>query len=83
MQQENVRKILNVLTKSIKELIGGSADLAGSNNTKLEITKLLNPVILMVTTFIMELENMLCGGNEWNCNAWKSNTVWWNIFNFQ
>ena len=36
------------------QLIGGSADLSGSNNTKLKILKLLILKILMVIIFIME-----------------------------
>ena len=36
-------KIFRNYFKKIPNLIGGSADLAGSNNTKLKIIKLLNP----------------------------------------
>ena len=35
--------ILNLLTEKIPELIGGSADLAGSNNTKTKIQKIIKP----------------------------------------
>ena len=35
--------ILNVVTKKIPELIGGSADLAGSNNTKTKYHKIIKP----------------------------------------
>ena len=45
-------KFLEILSK-ISNLIGGSADLAGSNNTKLKITTLLNPEIFQVIIFIM------------------------------
>ena len=41
--RKSSEKILNVLTKSIKELIGGSADLAGSNNTKTRNHKIIKP----------------------------------------
>ncbi len=35
--------ILTLLTTEISELIGGSADLAGSNNTKTESQKIIKP----------------------------------------
>ncbi len=41
--RKSSEKILNVLTKSIKELIGGSADLAGSNNTKTKSHRIIKP----------------------------------------
>ena len=44
----------------IPQLIGGSADLSGSNNTKTKNSKLLIQKILMGIIFIMELESMVC-----------------------
>ena len=41
--RKSSEKILNVLTKKIPELIGGSADLAGSNNTKTSSHKIIKP----------------------------------------
>ena len=41
--RKSSEKILNVLTKKIPELIGGSADLAGSNNTKTKYHKIIKP----------------------------------------
>ena len=41
--RKSSEKILNILTSSIKELIGGSADLAGSNNTKTKNHKIIKP----------------------------------------
>jgi len=41
--RKSSQKILNSLTKKIPELIGGSADLAGSNNTKTNSHKIIKP----------------------------------------
>ncbi len=41
--RKSSHKILNSLTKKIPELIGGSADLAGSNNTKTDSHKIIKP----------------------------------------
>ena len=41
--RKSSEKILNVLTKSIHEIVGGSADLAGSNNTKTKYHKIIKP----------------------------------------
>jgi len=43
----------------LPELIGGSADLSGSNNTKTKHSRILNLLSSMEIIFIMELENML------------------------
>ena len=43
----------------LPELIGGSADLSGSNNTKQIISKIINSKISMEIIFITELENMV------------------------
>ena len=42
-KRKSSEKILSVLTKKIPELIGGSADLAGSNNTKTKYHKIIKP----------------------------------------
>ena len=41
--RKSSEKILNILTKKIPQLIGGSADLAGSNNTKTASHKIIKP----------------------------------------
>ena len=41
--RKSSQKILNKLTKKMPELIGGSADLAGSNNTKTDSHKIIKP----------------------------------------
>ena len=41
--RKSSQKILNALTKKIPQLIGGSADLAGSNNTKTDSHKIIKP----------------------------------------
>ena len=41
--RKSSQKILNALTKNMPELIGGSADLAGSNNTKTDSHKIIKP----------------------------------------
>ena len=43
-------------------LIGGSADLAGSNNTKTKNHKIIKPGNFSETIFTMELGNMQCVG---------------------
>ena len=41
--RKSSQNILNALTKKMPELIGGSADLAGSNNTKTDSHKIIKP----------------------------------------
>ncbi len=41
--RKSSQKILNALTKKIPRLIGGSADLSGSNNTKTDSHKIIKP----------------------------------------
>ncbi len=41
--RKSSQKILKALTKKIPRLIGGSADLSGSNNTKTDIHKIIKP----------------------------------------
>ena len=45
-------KFLEILSK-ISNLIGGSADLAGSNNTKTKNHNIIKPEIFQVIIFIM------------------------------
>ena len=52
-------KFLEIISK-ISNLIGGSADLAGSNNTKTKNHKIIKPGNFQETIFIMVLENMQC-----------------------
>ena len=53
-------KFLEIVTK-LPSLIGGSADLTGSNNTKTKNHKIIkNQMIFQEITFIMVRENMRC-----------------------
>ena len=55
------RKILEIASK-LPNLIGGSADLAGSNNTKTKNHKIIqsNDFLMVEIISILELENMRC-----------------------
>ena len=57
--RKSSEKFLEIASK-LSNLIGGSADLAGSNNTKTKNHKIINQESLMEIIFIMELENMPC-----------------------
>ena len=50
---------IEIISK-LPNLIGGSADLAGSNNTKTKNHKIIKPGIFQETIFIMESGSMLC-----------------------
>ena len=50
-----IESISNILP----QLIGGSADLSGSNNTKTKNSKVINSKILMEIIFIMVSESMV------------------------
>ena len=52
-------KTIESITSVIPQLIGGSADLSGSNNTKTVNSKIINSKTLMEIISIMELENMV------------------------
>ena len=45
--------VIETLTNTLPELIGGSADLSGSNNTKTEKSKIINSKILPEIIFTM------------------------------
>ena len=52
--------VIEIVSNILPQLIGGSADLSGSNNTKTQSSKkLLIQKILMEIIFITELENMV------------------------
>ena len=55
------------LKKFLPNLIGGSADLSGSNNTKTSLSKIINSKVLKVIIFIMELGIWYGCCNEWTC----------------
>ena len=42
------------IEKNFTQLIGGSADLSGSNNTKTSNSEVINSKVLKVNIFIME-----------------------------
>ena len=46
------------ISNIIPQLIGGSADLSGSNNTKTKNSIVINNKNFLVIIFIMELESM-------------------------
>ena len=46
------------ISRFLPQLIGGSADLSGSNNTKTNNSKIINSKILMEITYTMVLESM-------------------------
>ena len=50
--------VINQISPHMPELIGGSADLTGSNNTKASTTKILDSKNYSEIIFIMALENM-------------------------
>ena len=52
-------KVIESISDLIPNLIGGSADLSGSNNTKTKNSVVINSKILMETISITELENMV------------------------
>ena len=56
--QDSVHQAIEIISKSFPQLIGGSADLSGSNNTKTNNSKVINSKILMEIIFITVLENM-------------------------
>ena len=68
---------LSALTKEKNNLIGGSADLAGSNNTK---TK--NHKIIKLPRFYWRLHSLRSErtrnewGYEWYCTSQQSNSLW-------
>ena len=68
--RKSSEKILNFLTKENSFLIGGSADLSGSNNTKTKHHKIIKP-----GNFSWKLYSLwgkrTCNvwNNEWSCSA--------------
>ena len=57
--RQSSASVLEGITNSLPELIGGSADLSGSNNTNTKHSVAIKPQILKETIFIMVLESML------------------------
>ena len=51
--------VIEIVSNILPQLIGGSADLSGSNNTKTQSSKIINSKNLMEIIFITELENMV------------------------
>ena len=52
-------KVIEAISDFLPNLIGGSADYSGSNNTKTTKTKIIILKILIVITSIMVSENMV------------------------
>ena len=57
---------LNVVSK-LPNLIGGSADLAGSNNTKTKYHTIIKPSNFAETISTMSQRACDVWNNEWNC----------------
>ena len=50
-------KVIESITNVLPNLIGGSADLSGSNNTKTQNSKVINAKNFLVIIYIMVLES--------------------------
>ena len=74
-------KVIDSLNNLMSNLIGGSADLSGSNNTKTSNSVILNSNNYGGNYIHFWSERTWYGRNyEWNCVV--SQSIWWNIFNF-
>ena len=67
----------------LPQLIGGSADLSGSNNTKTNNSKIINSKNFDGNYIHYGVrEHGMAAVNEWVGPLRRINTLWWNIFNF-
>ena len=67
----------------LPQLIGGSADLSGSNNTKTSNSKIINSKNFNGNYIHYGVrEHGMAACNEWFSSLWWINTLWRNIFNF-
>ena len=68
---------------NLPELVGGSADLSGSNNTKTKHSVILKPANFNGNYIHYGVRETWYGGNyEWNGSSRRYNSIWWNFFNF-
>ena len=91
MQQEKInvatRKssemVINVLGPLMPELVGGSADLTGSNNTNWSGTVAITKDNFSGKLFKLRGERICYDRNyEWNGFAWRNKALQWNLLNF-
>ena len=67
--RKSSEKILNFLTKENSFLIGGSADLSGSNNTKTKNHKIIKPGNYDGNYIHYGVREHAMWNNEWSCSA--------------
>jgi transketolase len=81
--RQSSQQVLEIINPIIEEMIGGSADLTPSNNTK---TKDINPISRddfngrFIHYGIREHGMAAC--YEWYGSSQRNNSLFWNIFNF-
>ena len=74
---------LEEMTKNLPELVGGSADLSGSNNTKTKHSTILKPANFSGNYIHYGVrEHGMAGNYEWHGSPWRRAPVWWNFFDF-
>ena len=75
--------VIESLNNLMKNLIGGSADLSGSNNTKASNSKVINHKSFDGNYIHYGVrEHGMAASNEWYSVVSQSSTIWRNIFNF-
>ena len=76
-------KAIEAINNLIPNLIGGSADLSGSNNTKTSNSIILNSKNYGGNYIHFGVRGAWNGcSHEWNCSLSQPYSLWWNIFNF-
>jgi transketolase len=66
-----------------QQLIGGSADLSGSNNTKTNNSKIINSKNFDGNYIHYGVrEHGMAAAMNGLGSLWRINTLWWNVFNF-
>ena len=75
--------VLEAITKNLPELIGGSADLSGSNNTKTKYSTIIKPSNFKGNYIHYGVrEHAMAGIMNGMVSSWRNNTIRWNFFNF-
>ena len=79
--RKSSQNTLEFFNKKIENLIGGSADLTGSNLTKISSSNLHGKNINYIHYGVRE--HLMSGAMEWfeNC-SWRIYSLWRNIFSF-
>ena len=75
-------KVIEKLNNLMPNLIGGSADLSGSNNTKTSNSVVLNSKNYGGNYIIWGKRTWYGSRYEWYCSISQSYSLWWYIFNF-